>query len=56
MASIKDNIKEELLKLVYEEEGNLMQRQALCDSPQEAYQCTCERNFLNKLKQFGESL
>ena len=56
MASIKDNIKEELLKLIYQEEENLILRQALCDTPQEAYQCTCERNFLNKLKQFGESL
>lgn len=56
MASIKDNIKNELMKLIYQEEDNLMQRQALCDSAQEAYQCTCERNFLNKLKQFGESL
>lgn len=56
MASIKDNIKDELLKLIYQEEEVLMQRQALCDSPQEAYQCTCERNFLNKLKKFGESI
>ena len=56
MSSVKDNIKEELLKLIYQEEDSLMQRQVLCDSAQEAYQCTCERNFLNKLKTFGESL
>lgn len=56
MAGIKDAIKDKLLELIYQEEEVLMQRQALCDTPQEAYQCTCERNFLNKLKQFGESL
>ena len=56
MPSIKENIKEELLKLIYQEEETLMQRQSLCDSPQEAYQCTCERNFLNKLKGLVESL
>lgn len=56
MPDIKENIKQELLNLIYQEEEVLMQRQALCDTPQEAYQCTCERNFLNKLKKFGESI
>ena len=56
MSSIKENIKQALLELIYEEEDKLMMRQSLCDSQQEAYQCTCERNFLNKLKNFGESL
>ena len=56
MPSIKENIKEELLRIIYLEEDILITRQALCDSPQEAYQCTCERNFLNTLKNFVESL
>ena len=56
MPSIKDNIKQELLKRIYEEEDTLMQRQALSESASESYQCTCERNFLAKLKEFVESL
>lgn len=56
MPSIKENIKAELLKLVYEEEKNVMNRIAMTQTAQEAYECICERNFLNKLKSFGESL
>ncbi|MBR3917169.1 MAG: hypothetical protein IKJ59_00330 [Clostridia bacterium] len=56
MPSIKDNIKEELLKKIYDEETNVMQRIALTNTAQEAYECTCERNFLNKLKEWAETL
>lgn len=56
MASIKENIKQALLSYIYAEEDNLMQRQALSESSQESFQCTCERNFLSKLKEFVESL
>ena len=57
--SIKDNIKEELLKLIKIEEDLLMKRLATMDndsSISEYYQLHCEEIFIDKLKEFAESI
>ena len=56
MPSIKDNIKSKLLDMIAEEQQNCIVRQAMCETAQEEYQITAERNFLNKLEVFGKSL
>ena len=56
MPSIKENIKEALLNMVAVEQNNCSQRISLCDTEQEKYQVTCERNFLGKLEAFVKSL
>ena len=56
---IKDYIKEELIKLIINEEDLLMKRKANMDndsSISEVYQIKCEEKFINKLKEFVYTL
>ena len=55
--SIKDNIKEELLKMVDNEIRYLNQREVLNSQLNlDNYDTLAERNFLVRLKQFAESI
>lgn len=51
--SIKDNIKEELLKLIEEERTKIDTR---LEMHGDVYEISCECNFLDKLEKFVESL
>lgn len=54
--SIKDNIKEELLKLIKIEEQHLLQRHICATSVGEYREIHSEQHFLEKLKKFAESI
>ena len=56
MASIKDNIKQELLNRIAKEQDNCIRRQSLSESSQESFQIMCERNFLSQLEEFVRSI
>ena len=51
--SIKDNIKEELLKMIVEERKNIDTRLQMNG---DVYEIACEGNFLDKLEKFAESI
>ena len=54
--SIKDNIKEELLRLIKIEEQYLLQRHISATSEDEYREINSEQHFLDKLKKFAESI
>ncbi|MBO7732133.1 MAG: hypothetical protein J6S67_06265 [Methanobrevibacter sp.] len=54
--SIKDNIKEELLRLISLERETLYARRNYVTDMSEHYQIVCEENFLDKLEKFANSI
>lgn len=57
MASIKDNIKEHLEGLIIDEEQRLKMRIELNQTTgADNYDNTCEKNFIDKLKEFVYSI
>ena len=51
--SIKDNIKEELIKMIIEERVDIVKRLKIGGDVFELY---CETRFLDKLEKFAESI
>ena len=56
MASIKENIVNELLSLVQTERETLMVRRNMVTEMSEHYQICCEERFLDKLERFAKSI
>ena len=56
MASIKENIKQELLKMIEEEKTAIYYRRITADSLEEGYQITAEENFIERLERFVKSI
>lgn len=56
MPSIKDNIKEELLKMIEEEKYNIYTRKVISESQEEFYHIKAEENFIKKLERFVKSI
>ena len=56
MADIKENIKQELLKMIEEEKKAIYYRRIISDTMEEGYQITSEENFIKKLERFAKSI
>lgn len=56
MASIKDNIKQELLRMIEEERKAIYYRKIISDTLEEGFQITSEENFIEKLERFVKSI
>lgn len=56
MADIKENIKQELLKMIEEEKKAIYYRRIISDTIEEGYQITSEENFIKKLEKFAKSI
>ena len=56
MPDIKENIKQELLKMIDEERKNIYYRRITADSLGEGYQITAEENFIERLERFVKSI
>lgn len=56
MPDIKENIKQELLKMIEEEKKAIYYRRIISDSLEEGYQITSEENFIEKLERFAKSI
>ena len=56
MADIKENIKQELLRMIEEERTATYYRRITADSLEEGYQIQAEENFINRLERFVESI
>ena len=56
MPSIKENIKQELLKMIEEEKKAIYYRKIISDTLEEGFQITSEENFIEKLERFVKSI
>ena len=56
MPDIKENIKQELLKMIEEEKQTIYYRRIISDSLGEGYQISAEENFIKKLERFVKSI
>lgn len=56
MPDIKENIKQELTKLIEQEKNALYYRRMLADKLEEHYQLSAEENFIKRLERFIESI
>lgn len=56
MPDIKENIKQELLKMIEDERTNVYHRRIISESLAEGYQITAEENFLDRLERFANSI
>ena len=56
MASIKENIKQELLKMIEEEKKAIYYRRVYASYSEENYQIQAEENFIEKLERFVKSI
>ena len=56
MPDIKENIKQELLKMIEEEKKAIYYHRIISDSLEEGYQITSEENFIKKLERFVKSI
>ena len=56
MASIKDNIKEELLRMIEEEKKNIYYRRINASYLEENYQIQAEENFIDRIERFANSI
>ena len=56
MPDIKENIKQELLKMIEEEKTAIYYRRITADSLEEGYQITAEENFIERLERFVKSI
>jgi flagellar biosynthesis/type III secretory pathway chaperone len=56
MPDIKENIKQELTKLVEQEKNALYYRRIIADKLEEHYQITAEESFIKRLERFIKSI
>ena len=56
MPDIKENIKQELLKMIEEEKKAIYYRKIISDTLEEGFQITSEENFIEKLERFAKSI
>ena len=56
MPDIKENIKQELLKMIEQEKSALYYRRITADMCEEHYQITAEENFIKRLERFVKSI
>ena len=56
MPDIKENIKQELLKMIEEERNNIYYRRVNANHLEENYQIQAEENFINRLERFAKSI
>ena len=56
MPDIKENIKQELLKMIEEEKKAIYYRRIISESLQEGYQISSEENFIKRLERFVKSI
>ena len=56
MPDIKENIKQELLRMIEEERKAIYYRRITADSLEEGYQITAEENFIERLERFVKSI
>ena len=56
MPDIKENIKQELLKMIEEERNNIYYRRVNASYLEENYQIQAEENFINRLERFVKSI
>lgn len=56
MADIKENIKQELTKLIEQEKSALYYRRVIADKLEEHYQISAEENFIKRLERFIKSI
>ena len=56
MPDIKENIKQELLKMIEEERNNIYYRRVNANYLEENYQIQAEENFINRLERFVKSI
>ena len=56
MPDIKENIKQEILKMIENERKAIYYRRITADSLEEGYQITSEENFINRLERFVKSI
>ena len=56
MPDIKENIKQELLKMIEEEKKAIYYRKIISDTLEEGFQITSEENFIEKLEMFAKSI
>ena len=56
MPDIKENIKQELLKMIEEEKKAIYYRRVISESLEEGYQISSEENFIKRLERFVKSI
>lgn len=56
MATIKDYIQHELLKMIEEEKKAIYYRRIISDTLEENYQIQAEESFIKKLERFAKSI
>ena len=56
MPDIKENIKQELLKMIEQEKTAIYYRRVTADMLEEHYQISAEENFIKRLERFVNSL
>ena len=56
MPDIKENIKQELLKMIEEEKKAIYYRRVISESLEESHQITSEENFIKRLERFVKSI
>ena len=56
MPDIKENIKQELLKMIEEEKKAIYYCRIISESLEESYQITSEENFIKRLERFVKSI
>ena len=56
MPDIKENIKQELLRMLEEERTAIYYRRITADSLEEGYQISAEENFITRLERFVKSI
>lgn len=56
MPDIKENIKQELLKMIEEERNNIYYRRVNASYLEENYQIQAEENFIDRIERFAKSI